>query len=100
MRERDPWRVLGALLAGAGVSAVAIVALLGPWLPDAQTFAGMWAMRATGRETIEVVARFVVAAAVCAAGAHDLPRRGVPRRRPADRERRHASAGTSARPSR
>ena len=63
-RDRDPWRVLGLLLAGAGASAVAIVALLGPWLPDAQTFAGMWAMRATGRETVEVAARFAVAAAV------------------------------------
>ena len=63
-RERDPWRVLGVLLAGAGISTVAIVALLGPWLPDAQTLAGMWAMRATGRETVEVAARFTVAAVV------------------------------------
>jgi spermidine synthase len=63
-RGRDPWRLLGVLLAGAGGTAVAIVALLGPWLPDAQTFAGMWAMRATGRETVEVSARFAVAAAV------------------------------------
>ncbi len=63
-RGRDPWRVLGVLLAGAGASALAIVTLLGPWLPDAQTFAGMWAMRATGRETVEVAARFAVAAAV------------------------------------
>ena len=62
MRGRDPWRVLGLLLAGAALSAVAIVALIGPWLPDVQTFAGMWAMRATGRETVEVAARFVVAA--------------------------------------
>ena len=56
--------MLGVLLAGAGASALAIVALLGPWLPDVQTFAGMWAMRATGRETVEVTARFAVAAAV------------------------------------
>jgi predicted membrane-bound spermidine synthase len=59
--EHDPWRVLGLLLAAAAASALAVVALVGPWLPDAQTFAGMWAMRLTGRETIEVVARFVVA---------------------------------------
>jgi spermidine synthase len=59
-----PWRAFGLLLAGAGASAVAIVALLGPWLPDAQTFAGMWAMRISGRETVEVVARFAVAAVV------------------------------------
>ena len=63
-RGRDPWRMLGVLLAGAGASALAIVALLGAWLPDAQTFAGMWAMRATGSETVEVGARFAVAAAV------------------------------------
>ncbi len=59
-----PGAALGVLLAGAGASALAIVALLGSWLPDAQTFAGMWAMRATGRETVEVSARFAVAAAV------------------------------------
>jgi spermidine synthase len=63
-RGHNPWRALGVLLAGAAASSLAIVALLGPWLPDAQTFAGMWAMRATGRETVEVVARFMVAAAV------------------------------------
>jgi spermidine synthase len=60
----DPWRTLGVLLAAAGTSALGIAALVGPWLPDAQTFAGMWAMRVTGRETVEVAARFMVAAAV------------------------------------
>jgi len=63
-RNHDPWRTLGFLLAGAAGSALTIVALLGSWLPDAQTFAGMWAMRVTGRETIEVVARFAIAAIV------------------------------------
>jgi len=63
-RVRDPWLTLGMLLAGAGVSALAILALLGAWLPAAQTFAGMWAMRASGRETVEVAARFAVAAIV------------------------------------
>ena len=58
---QDPWRVFGLLLAAAGASAILIVAVLGAWLPDAQTFAGMWAMRLTGRETVEVVARFAVA---------------------------------------
>ena len=47
-RRADPWRVFGLLLAGAGATAIAIVALLGVWITDAQTFAGMWAMRATG----------------------------------------------------
>ncbi len=63
-RGRNPWRMLGSLLGGAGASALAILALLGLWLSDAQTFAGMWAMRATGRETVEVAARFAVAAGV------------------------------------
>jgi spermidine synthase len=58
----DPWRTFGFLMAGAGVSAVVIVALLGDWITGAQTFAGMWAMRVTGRETAEVTARFIVAA--------------------------------------
>jgi spermidine synthase len=59
----EPWRAFGLLLGGAAASAVGTVFILGEWLPQAQTFAGMWAMRLTGRETIEVVARFVVAAA-------------------------------------
>jgi spermidine synthase len=57
-----PWRAFGLLLGGAAASAVGTVVVLGEWLPQAQTVAGMWAMRLTGRETIEVVARFVVAA--------------------------------------
>ena len=61
--RHDPWQVFGLLLAAAGTSAILIVATLGPWLPDAQTFAGMWALRLSGQETIEVVARFVVASA-------------------------------------
>jgi spermidine synthase len=43
---------------------VGTLLVLGEWLPQAQTFAGMWAMRFTGRETIEVLARFVLAAVV------------------------------------
>jgi predicted membrane-bound spermidine synthase len=62
--HHDPWRVLGLLLAAAAASALIILAGLGAWLPDAQTFAGKWALRLTGSETIEVVARFVVASAV------------------------------------
>lgn len=57
----DPWRAFGLLIASAGACAMAAVAALGTWLPDAQTFAGMWAMRLAGRETVEVVARFAVA---------------------------------------
>ncbi len=62
--HHDSWRVLGLLLAGAGASAILIVSALGAWLPDAQTFVGMWAMRLSGLETIEVVARFMVASVV------------------------------------
>jgi predicted membrane-bound spermidine synthase len=58
---RDPWLVFGLLLGGAALSSVAVVAGLGGWLPDAQVFAGKWALRLTGSETIEVVARFLVA---------------------------------------
>src|SRR5262249_21784054 len=38
--HHEPWRVLGLLLAGAGASALAVIAFLGNWLTDAQTFAG------------------------------------------------------------
>jgi len=55
------WRTFGTLLGAAAASAAGAVLLLGAWLPHLQTAAGMWAMRLTGRETIEVVARFVVA---------------------------------------
>src|SRR6185436_19800195 len=64
-RERsraNAWRSFGLLIAGAGASALLIVALLGGWITGAQTLAGMWAMRLTGRETVEVSARFAVAA--------------------------------------
>jgi len=60
-RRRDPWWAFGLLLGAAGASAIGGVTLLGTWLPDTQTWAGTWAMRLTGSETIEVVARFVVA---------------------------------------
>jgi predicted membrane-bound spermidine synthase len=62
--DHDPWKVFGLLLSAAGASAILILGALGPWLPDAQTFAGMWVLRLTGSETAEVVARFVVAASV------------------------------------
>jgi predicted membrane-bound spermidine synthase len=59
--DPDPWRTFGLLLAAAALSAILVVAGLGPWLPDAQTFVGMWTLRLTGSETLEVVARFFVA---------------------------------------
>jgi spermidine synthase len=63
-RAARPWRLFGLLLAGAGATALLSVASIGPWLPDTQTLAGTWALRVTGRETVEVLARFVVAAGV------------------------------------
>ena len=62
-RPVRPWRLFGPLLAGAAASAVGTVFLLGDWLPQAQVAAGTWAMRLTGRETIEVLSRFAVAPA-------------------------------------
>ena len=53
-RDHDPWRALGALLAAAAVSALAIVSAIGPWMLDAQAFAGMWApWPKTQRQQIE-----------------------------------------------
>ena len=61
-RITNPWRVFGFLVAGAGAASLLTVASIGSWLTEAQVFAGMWAMRATGRETVEVSARFLVGA--------------------------------------
>jgi spermidine synthase len=61
--RHDPWLVFGALLAAAGAFAIGIVTLLGTWLPDAQALAGVWALRLTGRETLEMVVRFEIASA-------------------------------------
>ncbi|MBK9063636.1 MAG: fused MFS/spermidine synthase [Acidobacteria bacterium] len=61
-RTRNPWRLFGLLIAGAGAASLLTVVAIGSWLPDAQVFAGKWAMRATGREGLEMAARFLVAA--------------------------------------
>jgi spermidine synthase len=52
------------LLAAAGATALGAVTIMGTWLSGAQTAAGMWALRLTGRETAEVTARFFVASGV------------------------------------
>jgi predicted membrane-bound spermidine synthase len=59
--EPTAWRTFGLLLGAAAASAAGAVLFLGAWLPSLQTTAGTWALRLTGRETIEVLARFVVA---------------------------------------
>jgi spermidine synthase len=63
-RTSNPWRLFGLLIAGAGAVSLVTVASIGSWLPDLQVFAGKWAMRATGREGLEMAARFGVAAGV------------------------------------
>ena len=35
------------IIAGAGAASLLTVVSIGSWLPDAQVFAGKWAMRAT-----------------------------------------------------
>ncbi len=63
-RTAHPWRLFGMLIGGASVAALVTVAAIGSWLPDLQAQAGAWALRVTGRETMEVVVRFAIAAAV------------------------------------
>jgi spermidine synthase len=62
-RTSNPWRLFGVLIAGAGAASLLTVVSIGSWLPDAQVFAGKWAMRATGRETLEMAARFLTGSA-------------------------------------
>jgi hypothetical protein len=91
--RRDPWKPLGYLLAARAAPRVAS-SRSSAVAADAQTFAGMWAMRATGRETVEVGARFAMAAP-WSCSAHDASSAPPSPPRPADRQRRTASAATS-----
>jgi spermidine synthase len=61
-RTRDPWGSFGMLIAGAGVVALAQVALLGNWLSPLQVRAATLAFNATGSEPVAMATRFVVAA--------------------------------------
>lgn len=60
-RLKRPWLVFGALIAAAGLSALLLVAGLGPWLPQAQAWLGGAVFRATGSETLRMCARFALA---------------------------------------
>ena len=62
-RVRNPWPVFGALIAGAGLVAVAQVAWLGDWLVLAQTGAEAAVRQWTGSALAGMCARFAVAAA-------------------------------------
>ncbi|MFC3637879.1 fused MFS/spermidine synthase [Camelimonas fluminis] len=61
-RIRRPWAVFGLLLAGAGVVALAEVALLGRWLAGTQTAAEAMMFAWTGNSLAGASARFLVAA--------------------------------------
>src|SRR4029079_1874650 len=39
-RVRNPWLAFGGLIAGAGASALLLLASVGPWLPEAQGWPG------------------------------------------------------------
>jgi spermidine synthase len=61
-RVRDPWAALGALLAGAAISAAGLSALVGPWLPAAQAALGELVQAGTGSVAAAMLARFALAA--------------------------------------
>ncbi|SSW62313.1 Polyamine aminopropyltransferase [Achromobacter veterisilvae] len=63
-RFRDPWRIFALLIAGAGVAALLEVALLGPWLIDAQSLAEAAVRRWSDSGLAGMSARFAVVAAV------------------------------------
>jgi spermidine synthase len=63
-RVRRPWLVFGCLLAAAGVSALLLLASIGPWLPQAQRWVGIAVLNATGSELARMCIRFALASAV------------------------------------
>jgi len=63
-RPTRRWAAFGLLLAGAGVSAVLGLALLGPWLSTTQTALGKAILSATDSRMSMMCARFALASAV------------------------------------
>jgi spermidine synthase len=63
-RIRRPWLVFGCLIATAGVSALLLLASIGPWLPRAQISLGNFVSQATGNQLAGMCARFALASAV------------------------------------
>lgn len=61
-RVRRPWATFGLLVTGAGATAVAVFAVLGQWLPEAQTAVGRAVFDITGSQTLRMTARFAVPA--------------------------------------
>jgi spermidine synthase len=63
-RTRRPWTVFGLLVAGAGVSALTLLAALGPWLPRFQSALGNGVFDVTDNRAAMMLTRFGVAAFV------------------------------------
>jgi predicted membrane-bound spermidine synthase len=63
-RVERRWIAFGALIAGAGIAALATFALLGPWLPAAQESLGKAMFHLTGSRLLEMCTRFAIAAGV------------------------------------
>jgi spermidine synthase len=61
---RRPWLVFGCLIGTAGVSALLLLASIGPWLPQMQIGLGNFVLQMTGNELAAMCARFAVASAV------------------------------------
>jgi spermidine synthase len=63
-RMQRPWLAFGFLIAAAGASALFLLASVGPWLPQAQSWFGGVVYQATGSELARMCARFAVASSV------------------------------------
>ena len=61
-RVRNPWGVFGLLIAGAGLVALAEIALLGRWLPGLQSWVEMAVLSLTASRLAGLCARFALAA--------------------------------------
>jgi spermidine synthase len=63
-RIRRPWLVFGCVIAAAGASALLLLAIIGPWLPRAQSELGNLVLEMTGSELAGMCGRFALASAV------------------------------------
>jgi spermidine synthase len=63
-RIRRPWLAFGCLIAAAGGSALLLLASIGPWLPQAQSWLGGVVLKQTGSELAGMCARFALASTV------------------------------------
>jgi len=63
-RIRRPWLAFGCLVAAAGASALLMIAIIGPWLPRAQSGVAGVVLKETRSELAGMCARFALASAV------------------------------------